>query len=390
MKVKILNSQGQALSAYLDLPKSGKVKAYAIFAHCFTCSKSLSAVRNISRAITTEGFGLLRFDFTGLGNSEGDFSDTNFSSNVDDLLKAIEFMAEHYETPQMLIGHSLGGAAVLSATALSPSIKAVATIGAPFGPEHVKHMFDHKLTEIKEAGAAQINIGGRPFLVKKQFVDDLYNTDPDAVLNSLGAALLILHSPQDRIVEIDNASKLYVKASHPKSFVSLDGADHLLSRKADSLYAGQVISAWASRYLETQAVTNEEEEDITLRGQVSVKLSGQGYTTDVHTADHHLIADEPESLGGRNLGPGPFDLLLSSLGSCTAMTLRMYANRKKWDLQDVEVHMTGDRSDEGFTIHREILMEGNLDEAQKTRLKEIADKCPVHKTLEGKISVVTK
>ena len=388
MKVSFKNNEGINLAASLDIPKGRAVKAYAIFAHCFTCSKNLSAVRNISRAMKGEGIAVLRFDFTGLGNSEGDFSDSNFSSNVEDLLSAASFLEANYAAPKLLIGHSLGGAAVLFAAGQIPSVEAVATIGAPFGPGHVQHMFDHRLDEIEKTGAAEVNIGGRPFLVKKQFVDDIQQADTKSVLSALDVALLILHSPQDRIVEIDNASKIYLEAMHPKSFVSLDGADHLLSDKSDSLYVGKVISAWASRYINLDVDESKTDNNGISRAPVTVVLQGSGFTTEVYAKDHAFIADEPVDLGGQNLGPGPFDLLLSSLGTCTAMTLRMYADRKKWPLEEVKVHLRSAREDGIFKIYRALEVDGDLDAEQTQRLQEIADKCPVHKAISGEVSVV--
>ncbi len=387
MKISFTNKEGLNLSAFLDLPKSRAIKGYALFAHCFTCSKSLSAVRQISKALTEEGIGLLRFDFTGLGHSEGDFADSNFSSNIDDLLSAAAFLQDHYRAPALLIGHSLGGAAVIFAAQQISSVRAVATIGAPFGPGHVQHLFDHKIDEIQTSGAAEVNIGGRPFLVKRQFLEDIAQANPNKILNALEVALLILHAPQDRIVSIDNASKIYLAAPHPKSFISLDGADHLLSDKRDSSYAGQVIATWASRYLDPNPSDNSVNAVIN-EIPVSVILNGEGFTADVYTPDHHFISDEPISLGGKNLGPGPFDLLLSSLGSCTAMTLRMYINRKKWSVTEIKIYLRSERVNGSFHIHRAIEIEGALDEIQKARLLEIADKCPVHKVLHSDIEVL--
>ncbi len=387
MKVHFTNKTGQSLAAQLDLPKNGKVNAYAIFAHCFTCSKNLGAVKNIARSLINEGVGLLRFDFTGLGNSEGEFADSNFSSNVDDLISAAEYMTQNYEAPKLLVGHSLGGAATLFAANLMPTVEAVATIGAPFGPGHVKHLFDHKVNEIEAEGAARVNIGGRPFTVKKQFLDDIASADPKTILKNLDASLLILHSPQDRIVEIENASKLYLHASHPKSFVSLDGADHLLSNKQDSMYVGHVISAWASRYIETPEPSEEETPD-RIKAPVAAILEGDKFTTEVYTRDHRFTADEPISLGGDNLGPGPFDLLLSSLGACTTMTLRMYINRKKWNVNKIIVNLNGSSENGVYKIHKSIDVDGDIDSVQLDRLYEISKKCPVSKVMLGEIEVV--
>ena len=383
MKVSFKNKKREVLAANLELP-NGKVKAYAIFAHCFTCSKNLNAVRNIARSLTAEGIALLRFDFTGLGNSDGDFENTNFSSNVEDIYRAAEYLESEYEAPQLLIGHSLGGAAVLFAASQIHSVKAVVTIGAPFGPGHISHMFTGSMAEINTKGEAEVNIGGRPFLVRKQFIDDVMSADAESVISKLRTALLVLHSPQDRIVEIENASKIYTHAHHPKSFVSLDGADHLLSDKEDSLYAGHIISAWASRYLVNNNPDDQAKENI---APVTVVLEGDTYTSNVYAGDHTIIADEPISLGGDNMGPGPFELLLSSLGTCTAMTLRMYLNRKKWDVNKITVHLNGQKENDTYVIYRALAIEGNIDDKQRNRLEEIADKCPVHKTLTNDIEV---
>ncbi len=390
MKVSFKNMEGLDLAARLELPLEGVVKAYAIFAHCFTCSKNLTAVRNIARSLTHAGIGVLRFDFTGLGDSDGDFANTNFSTNINDLYAASDFLKENYESPQLLIGHSLGGAAVLFASANIKTVKAVVTIGAPFGPGHVSHLFKNSIAEIEERGIADVNIGGRTFEVKKQFLDDIANADIKSILKNLNKALLILHSPQDLIVAIENASKIYVEAYHPKSFISLDGADHLLSKKEDSLYVGNVISTWSSRYLMVDAETESKlnhHQDV----PVSVILNGNHYTTDIYTTDHHLLADEPLSLGGNNKGPNPFEYLLSSLGSCTAITLRMYINRKKWDVTSIKILLDSKMEKDRYTIYRDLQFQGNIDEIQLKRLHEIADKCPVHKTfIHRKIDIIDK
>jgi len=388
MKVTFKNEQGLELSAKLELPKSNQAQAYAIFAHCFTCSKNLTAVRNIARSLTNRGFGVLRFDFTGLGDSEGSFAKTNFSTNINDIFAAADFLNSEYSAPKLLIGHSLGGAAVLFAGKEIESVEAIATIGAPFGPGHIKHMFENQIDQIESEGSATVQIGGRPFEVQKQFLEDIEKADTKAVLKELRKAILILHSPQDRIVHVDNASKIYSQAHHPKSFISLDGADHLLTDKNDSSYAGVVIGAWASRYISSLPDPNSHIANKEI--PVSVIINGNSYTSDIYTSSHHIIADEPEQLGGNDLGPNPFELLLSSLGSCTAMTLRMYINRKKWNVDEINVQLDSAKEDNMYVIFRSLIFKGDLDNDQINRLHEIADKCPVHKVLSNKIEVRNK
>ncbi len=394
--VQFDNEAGEKIEARLDLPLDQKPIAYAMFAHCFTCSKNLNAVTNISRALNQKGIAVLRFDFTGLGESEGNFANTNFSTNIKDIVLAANFLEENYEAPQILIGHSLGGTAILASTAKLASAKAIVTIGSPADPAHVTHLFKNNLNELKEKGEAEVNIGGRPFKLQKQFIDDLEKADLNADIGKLKQAKLFLHSPQDTIVNIENARLLYEAAKHPKSFISLDRADHLLSNKQDSLYVGEVIAGWASRYLDAR-----EEPALKAEKQVAVRTGANGYTTEIATASHQLLADEPESVGGANLGPTPYDLLVSALGACTSMTLRMYADRKKWDLQEVTVHLQHSKvhaidceacdtnTAKIDQITREIALIGNLTDEEKQRLLEIADRCPVHKTLHGKIEVVT-
>ena len=386
-KIEFNGHDGGLLAGRLEMPLTGTPKFYAIFAHCFTCSKNLTAVGNISRALTQHGIAVLRFDFTGLGESSGEFENTNFSSNVEDLMAAIDFMTEKYAAPQLLIGHSLGGAAVLMAAIKNPSIKAVATIGSPAEPEHVKGLLSSGIEALEEEGIAEISIGGRPFTIKKHFLEDLQNNVLSENLKSLNAALLILHSPDDRIVGINNAQALYTAAKHPKSFVTLDGADHLLSRSEDSQYAGNVIASWSERYTDAA-----EEETEAKHGSVMVRTT-DSYTTEIRTAHHSLLADEPKSVGGNNLGPTPYGLLLASLGSCTSITLRMYINRKQWDVQEINVHLEHEKmhakdcedceSESGMIdlIHMKLEFIGNIDESQRERLLEIAHKCPVHKTM---------
>lgn len=398
-KIKFKNQEGEMLNANLELPADQKPGSFALFAHCFTCNKNFSAFRNISRALTSAGFGVLRFDFTGLGESEGDFADTNFSSNIQDLKAASDYLKANYREPSLLIGHSLGGAAVLYAAAEIDSVKAIATIGAPSDPKHVTRLISHGLDEINTKGYAEVTIGGRPFTIKKQFIDDLKNVDMSRVLKKLKIAILIAHSPQDNIVGIDNAAEIFMAARHPKSFVSLDGADHLLSKAEDSVYIGGVIAGWAKRY-----IPFGEEEKPETQLQVVARLESEDmFTTHIKAGKHYLIGDEPESSGGNDFGPNPYDFVSAGLASCTAMTLRMYADRKKWNVEEVSVHVEHNKvhaedcgacenSDAGkidrFT--RVIELKGDLDEKQKQRLIEIANKCPVHKTLRSDIDIETK
>jgi uncharacterized OsmC-like protein/pimeloyl-ACP methyl ester carboxylesterase len=373
-----------------------KPAAFALFAHCFTCTKNLSAIRNISNALTNNSIAVLRFDFTGLGESEGDFADTNFSSNIGDLIAAAEFLEEEYKVPQILIGHSLGGAAVLRAAFKLNKAKAVIVIGAPFDPVHIKNLLRDDLNTIEDKGKAKVSIGGRPFEIKKQFLDDILSNKSEVEIEKLGKALLILHSPQDNIVGIDNAAKIYKAAKHPKSFVTLDGADHLLSSKEDSIYAGEIISTWVKKYIKYPKA-----DPLTSEKRVVVRVGESGYTTEVKAGNHPFLSDEPESAGGNDLGPTPYDLLAAALGACTAMTLRMYADRKKLDLQEIKIHLQHSKthaddcsdcenpSSKLDQIERVIELEGNLTAENKQRLLEIADKCPVHRTLVSDIKINT-
>ncbi len=395
-KIHFENELQQRLSGKLELPTNGKAKAFAIFAHCFTCNKNFSAILHISRALTQHGIAVLSFDFTGLGQSEGDFADTNFSSNMDDLESAYQYLKANHMAPELIIGHSLGGAAVLQASNRMESVKAVVTIGAPADPPHVQRLFKESLDKINTQGTATVSIGGRPFTIKKQFIDDL---DANSIVDQqpkYGKALLVMHSPIDSIVSVDNARKIYEFAKHPKSFVSLDGADHLLSQKEDSRYAGNMIATWVERY-----ISEEKEEQAPESPHQVTTGTEESYTTQVVAGHHRLVVDEPTDLGGADLGPTPYDMLLGSLGSCTGITLRMYADHKKWDLKKVKVHLQHDKihardcegckTGEGKIDHIErfLELEGNLDETQRQRLLEIADKCPVHRTLHGEIKVNT-
>jgi uncharacterized OsmC-like protein/alpha/beta superfamily hydrolase len=397
-KITFRNKEGKTLAGRLEMPADRHPHNFAIFAHCFTCNKNLLAVKNISRALTANGFAVLRFDFTGLGESEGDFEDTNFSGNVSDLVAAASFLEETYKTPTLLVGHSLGGAAALFAAAEIATIKAVATIGAPSNPVHVQHLFKSTIAEINTSGKAVVNLSGRDFTIKKQFLDDLETKSLVTVVKNLRKPVLILHSPQDDTVGIKNAEELYVAAHHPKSFVSLDGADHLLMRKQDSLYAGQLIAAWSQRY-----VSSSENENLKTKHQVVASLdASDGFTTAMKVGSHFLTADEPVVFGGNDYGPSPYELVSAGLSACTAMTIQMYAKRKEWNVENVQVHTSYSKSHAQDcencetnsakldTFHREITLLGNLDKKQKVRLLQIADKCPVHKTLHSNIQIITK
>ncbi|MEM7601233.1 MAG: bifunctional alpha/beta hydrolase/OsmC family protein [Verrucomicrobiota bacterium] len=388
------NGEGLKLAGKLDLPGVGNPSTYALFAHCFTCGKDLKAVTRISQALTELGIGVFRFDFPGLGQSEGEFGEATFSSNVDDLYRASRYLEGIAEGPQILIGHSLGGAAVLRAAPLIDSVRAVATIGAPSDPAHVTHLLSSRLDEIREKGEAKVELARREFLIQKEFVDDLERVSMEDATGDLGKALLILHSPVDEIVGIENAAGIYTRAKHPKSFVSLDDADHLLTRESDARYAARTIATWAERYLEASDDASDPDETV-------VRLDGKGFLSDVLTGGHRLTADEPISVGGTDQGPAPYDLLMSSLGACTAMTLRMYADHKKWPLESVEVRLRHWKveakdcadcdSEKGKVdvIERELILEGELSVDQRARIAEIADKCPVHRSLESEINVRT-
>lgn len=391
------NMQGKTLAARLDLPIDEKPVAYAIFAHCFTCTKNLNAVVNINKALAREGIAVLRFDFTGLGESEGDFEDTTFSSNVTDLVAAADFLKSDFEAPKLLIGHSLGGAAVLQAAARIPSSLAVSTIGAPFNVSHVSRLLGSDQAEIERRGEAEITLMGRKFKLKKQFLDDLGQANMEEAIRNLNKALIIFHSPLDNVVGIENAAQIFQVARHPKSFISLDTADHLLSNRTDSLYLGSVLAAGVRKYIELPQ--KEERQRDLLDNRVVVRIGRRGYQTEILANGHSLIADEPIAVGGANTGPSPYDYLVASLGACTAMTLRMYADRKQWPLESVVVrlrHQKIHRADcqecETKTgtidhIEREIELNGPLDQEKRQKLLEIADKCPVHRTLHSEITV---
>ncbi|MFW2570004.1 alpha/beta fold hydrolase [Legionella sp. 29fVS95] len=387
------------LEGKLELPVS-ECFGYVLFAHCFTCGKDIAAARSISKELALNGFAVLRFDFTGLGRSEGNFSETNFSSNVDDLVAAADFLRNEYQAPVMLIGHSLGGAAVLLAAKQIKEVQAVATIGAPATAQHVKEHFSADLTEIENKGSAKVNLGPKQFSIKKQFLEDI-DQYQQTIRSTNGKALLIMHSPIDKIVSIDEAEKLYKAAAHPKSFISLNKADHLLSRQEDAQYAAKVITAWASRYL-VNLPEKEKPSKSVAEGHVVVEEKDHLFTQRVYSDDHQWLADEPEQVGGQNLGPDPYEHLLAALGACTAMTIRLVANKNQWPLDSIQVELSHARLHQkdcdacddstGYmeTIKRTVTVKGNLSSSQKERLEQIADRCPVHKTLSQKINIKTK
>lgn len=401
MKTKTVqfdNGNGLTLTGLIDLPP-GKPVAFALFAHCFTCTKNLKSASTISQALTEAGIATLRFDFTGLGQSEGDFATTSFSSNVEDLLAAANFLEENYKAPKILIGHSLGGTAVLQAARDVDSAIAVATIGSPARPEHVAHLLKGSREAIERDGEAVVKLGGRDFKIRKQFLDDLQEHDLPESVHGLRKALLIFHSPIDSTVEIDNASELYRHALHPKSFVSLDNADHLLSRQRDSRYVGEVLASWATRYLGEQSPI---EQPRSVAGAVVARTHIDGFFTKVNANAHTLVADEPESVpGGTNRGPSPYDLLAGALATCTSMTLKMYATHKKLPVTDftVSVHHSKIHAEDCEhcetnagkidKFERTISYSGELSDEQRERLLVIADKCPVHATLHSEIDMQT-
>jgi putative redox protein len=400
-KLSFTGAQGDILAARLDRP-AGEPRAYALFAHCFTCSKDSLAASHISTALAEKGFAVLRFDFTGLGHSDGEFANTNFSSNVADLAAAADHLRQHHAAPAVLIGHSLGGAAVLAAAGRIPEARAVVTIGAPFDPAHVSEALGAAVETIRREGEAEVDLGGRPFHIRRQFLDDIAEQNLAAAIADLDKALLVMHTPTDTVVGIDNASHIFLAAKHPKSFVSLDDADHLLGRRDDAVYAGTVIAAWAERYIPHPADLDDQTD--LPHGQVLVRESGDGpFGQHIAAGRHVLTADEPEDYGGHDTGPSPYEYLLAGLGACTAMTMRMYARRKSLPLQQVSVRLDHKKihaedcadceTNEGMIdrIRRIITIDGpDLTAEQRAKLMEIADKCPVHRTLHSEIKIDTE
>lgn len=378
---------GQTLSGRLDLPE-GTTVAHAIFAHCFTCTKNSIAAARVSRELTRLGIGVLRFDFTGLGQSGGDFADSSFSGGIADILSAAAALRSAGRTASLLVGHSFGGAAVLAAAPDLPEIRAVATIGAPFRIDHVRHLLGN-LDELAAKGEAEVRIGGRPFRLRRGFIDDLERHDQAERIRSLGRPLLILHSPEDKVVGIDNAGAIFQAARHPKSFVSLAGADHLLSDAVDARFVADIIATWSKRYLAETPPPRTAEQS----GVVTVSETGEGdFQVEVSAGGLSFIADEPPEVGGLGTGPTPYDLVGAGLGACTAMTVRLYARSKGLPLDRVTVEVGHSRRPDeqpADLFVRRLRLDGELSEEQRRKLVEIAEKCPVHRTLRAGAAIET-
>jgi uncharacterized OsmC-like protein/alpha-beta hydrolase superfamily lysophospholipase len=402
-KFNFPNAEGHQLAALLDRP-DGAVRAIALFAHCFTCGKHNRAARHIAEGLKQKGIAVLRFDFTGLGASEGEFANTTFSSNVDDLVAAADHLRQTLAAPAILIGHSLGGAAVLAAAHRIAETRAVVTIAAPFDPAHVVGLLGEPVAEIGDKGEVEVTLAGRSFRVRRALLDDVAQQNLAGHIATLHKALLIFHAPTDDTVGIDNASHIFTTAKHPKSFISLDGADHLLSRNSDATYVAHVIAAWAERYLEMAPGMSAQDGPVDdgAEGTVFVRETRHGqFQQEITIGKHRFVADEPVKSGGLDTGPGPYDLLLAALGACTSMTVRLYADRKQMPLRQTRVRLRHEKiyavdcaeceTKEGKIDHidREITFEGDIDAAARARLLEIADKCPVHRTLKSEVDIRT-
>ncbi|MGA2053870.1 MAG: bifunctional alpha/beta hydrolase/OsmC family protein [Bradyrhizobium sp.] len=400
-RFQFTGSEGQQLAAALDKPE-GEIRAYALFAHCFTCGKDGLAAKRIAVALSAKGIAVLRFDFTGLGSSEGDFANSTFTSNVADLVRAADHLRHTFKAPALLIGHSLGGAAVLAAAHQIPDANAVVTIAAPSDPAHVTGHFADSIEKIRRDGQAEVSLAGRPFTIKRKFLDDVAEHGLMAHIAGLHKALLVMHAPTDDTVGIDNATRIFVAARHPKSFVSLTGADHLLTNRRDAIYVADVIAAWAERYLDTSVSTAAADPGEVPR-QVVVRETRNGkFQQTVTVGPHRLLADEPVAAGGDDSGLGPYDFLLAALGACTSMTMRLYADRKSLPLERTTVTLKHSKihaedcaeceTEAGMLdqIERVIGMEGALSSEQRQRLMEIADKCPVHRTLTSEVRILSR
>jgi len=398
--VRFPGATGHELVGRVEMPP-GEVLGRAVLAHCFSCGKDLKAIVRISRALAEQGLIVLRFDFTGLGESAGDFADTNFSSNVDDLEAAAGFLSEEHGPADLMVGHSLGGAAVLAVAGRLPEVKAVAPIAAPSSTDHLRRTLLEGAPERAGSEEAELDLGGRRVKVRRQLLEDLAEGHLESEIGQLGRPLLVFHSPVDEVVGIEHARKIFKAARHPKSFVSLDGADHLLlANEADSRFVGGVLARWAARYLErSEALKKAGGDEVAEGGEVFVAGGPEGYETAIRAGRHRLVADEPIAVGGTDRGPNPYDLLLAALGACKSMTLRMYADRKGWPLEEVRLRLRHHklhakdceecRSEGGRVDRIEVQLEvtGDLDAEQRRRLREISERCPVHQTLISETSI---
>jgi putative redox protein len=400
-RFQFTGSEGHQLAASLDLPEREPL-AYALFAHCFTCGKDVLAAKRIAVALAAKGIAVLRFDFTGLGSSEGDFANSTFSSNVADLVLAADHLRETRKAPTILIGHSLGGAAILAAAGQIPDARAVVTIAAPSDPAHVTGLFRDRIDDIRKHGKVEVSLAGRPFHITSEFLDDIAEHHLMEHVTKLHKSLLIMHSPTDDTVGIDNATRIFVAAKHPKSFVSLADADHLLTGKRDAAYVADVIAAWAERYLDAGVSGQTADLAEVPRLVVVRETRNSKFQQTIAVGPHRMLADEPVAAGGEDTGPGPYDFVLAGLGACTSMTMRLYAERKSLPLERVTVTLKHSKihaedcaeceTKAGMLdrIERVIAMEGALDPEQRKKLMEIADKCPVHRTLTSEIRIVTE
>lgn len=391
-RIKIINDKGNELATSIDFPNHQKPKQFALFAHCFTCTSQLNAVRNISQALNNKGIAVVRFDFTGLGKSGGNFADSHFEANVEDLLVVNKYITQHYQAPTLMIGHSLGGAAAIVAASKLDNIQAIVTIGTPADVQHVTKQFEEQGKDLGVDEEAKVVIGGRPFKISGEFVNGFKLHNLPETIKKLRKPILVMHSPIDEIVGINNAHEIYHNAKHPKSFVSLDNADHLLTKKEDSIYVGDIVASWASRYIDLSPFETPNANNHQLVAHLN--LLENNFTTFINTKNHGIIADEPKSVGGFDFGMSPFELVSAGLSACTVMTIKLYAERKKWDLQEVYTYVNHNKEivdgESKDVFSKSLSFIGSLDEGQRERLRDIASKCPVHRTLQQSSTIKTE